>query len=435
MRKLTLLIGVLLLVIAGVGLFSFLRTPWTTEFALNGPLEQGSLSSAHELPPIPEAEGSDKKSLLPGKSNSSEDIEKQKSLPSPPAVVKGIYATSWSAGSASRVKYLTDLIEGTELNAIVIDIKDYSGYVAYRTGVPEIAASGAEGDIRILRPNALIKTLHDKNIYVIGRISVFQDSILAKAHPELALKDKATGKLWLDRKELAWLDAAGREAWDYNILIGKDALSRGFDEINFDYIRFASDGDLSNISYPFWDERTPRSRVMKNFFKYLRENLPGAKISADLFGLVTVNRGDLGIGQVIEDGFEYFDFVSPMVYPSHYASGFLGYKNPAEHPYEIVKYSLETALARLRDFGLGGADATSTYATGTVAAREAPKDMRYKLRPWLQDFDLGAIYDASMVKSQIQAVYDSASSTPDLTSGWLLWDPSNNYTRGALEEE
>ena len=120
--------------------------------------------------------------------------------------------------------------------------------------VPEVKASGAEGEIKILKPNELIKRLHDKNIYVIGRVTVFQDPILAKAHPEWTLQNKTTGKLWLDNHKLAWLDPAGKPTWDYIVSIAKDALGRGFDEINFDYIRFASDGKLGEISFPFWQK-------------------------------------------------------------------------------------------------------------------------------------------------------------------------------------
>lgn len=356
------------------------------------------------------------------------DIPKQLPLVSPPQTIRGIYATSWSAGSSAKMKRLMELIDTTELNAIVIDIKDYSGYVAYRTGVPEFEASGAEKDIRIIRPNALIKELHDKNIYVIGRVSVFQDSILTKAHPEWALRHASSGAVWEDRKGLSWLDPTIPGVWDYNIALAKDAFSRGFDEVNFDYIRFASDGDLSAIRYPSWSGATLKSTEIKRFFKYLRENLPGVPISADLFGLVTVNQGDLGIGQVLENAYEYFDFISPMVYPSHYASGFLGYKNPANYPYEVIRYSMEGALARLEP-----KQATSTDASSTAPAPRV--SYRAKLRPWLQDFDLGADYDAGMVRKQIQAVYDVLRADPASNgyNGWLLWNPSNNYTLGALE--
>jgi len=390
------------------------------------------------------------------------DIGLQQPLPNPPAVMKGVYLTGWSAGYAPKVKYIIDLAGRTEINAVVVDIKDYSGYVSYRTTVAAAKENGAEGDIKIAQPNALLKKLHDAGIYVIGRITVFQDPILAKVHPEWALQNSSTGKIWTDNKGLAWMDAAAEPVWAYNAAIAKDAIARGFDEVQFDYIRFASDGNMANIVYPYWDEKTPRHKIIAKFFKYLRDNLGAAKLSADLFGLSTVNVDDLGIGQVIEDAYKYFDYVSPMVYPSHYAAGFIGYSNPASHPYEVIKYSLERGLVRVAK----GYEQTVADSTSTVHAQYASK-----LRPWLQDFDLGATYDAAMVKKEMQAVEDvlvrgsisltvpanassmASTGSPQAASGtagiagytlpnaeqyyggWLLWDPANIYTEGALEKK
>jgi hypothetical protein len=338
---------------------------------------------------------------------------KQKPLPDPPAAARAVYLTGWTAGSGARLESLVDLVDRDErLNAMVIDIKDYSGRVSYRTEVPEAKASGAESELRIADMNGVIKRLHDKNIYVIGRITVFQDPILAKYRPEWAVQS-ASGGVWRDRKGLSWLDAGAKPVWDYNIALAKDALERGFDEVNFDYIRFPSDGDLAAAVYPFSGPNPPRREIIRGFFKYLRENLPGAKISADIFGLTTVAEDDLGIGQMIEDAYAYFDYVAPMVYPSHYASGFNGYKNPAAHPYEVVKHSLEGALLRRQ------ALANSTSTAGAAG----------KLRPWLQVFDLGAVYDKDMVEAQIRAVEEALNNAAGsgAGAGWMLWDPKNVY--------
>lgn len=356
------------------------------------------------------------------------DDPPQKPLANPPAVIKAIYFTVWSAGLEERVNYLINLVKTTELNAAVIDIKDYSGYALYDINLPEVEKYKAK-EIRIAKINNLIKRLHNEGIYVIARIAVFQDPVLAKARPDLAIHSKNTGGLWLDNKKLAWIDPAAKDAWDYNIAIARDAASRGFDEINFDYIRFASDGKLSDMSFPFYNSQTAKHGVLKDFFKYLREQLPDIKISADLFGLSTVQPDDLGIGQIIEDAYLYFDFVCPMVYPSHYQSGFLNYKNPALYPYEVVKYSMEAALHRLATYNIQVTTATSTGLS--VVSHK----LSSKLRPWLQDFDLGADYNAAMVRKQIQAVYDAASTTPELINGWLLWNPSNIYTKDALNKE
>ncbi|OHB21934.1 MAG: hypothetical protein A2939_01540 [Parcubacteria group bacterium RIFCSPLOWO2_01_FULL_48_18] len=376
------------------------------------------------------------------------DIAIQKPLAKPPDIVKAIYATSWSVSSANRMKYFSNLIETTELNAIVIDIKDFSGYVAYDSELDLVRRYGAE-QIRIPKLNALIKELHDKNIYVIARISVFQDPVLAKAWPDLAIKSSSTGAPWQDRKGLLWIDPASQEAWDYNIAIAKEAARRGFDEINFDYVRFPSDGDLEDMVFPYWDRDIPKSEIIENFFKYLHDELRPAeddslrqeggeavrvKLSVDLFGLSTARKDDLGIGQVLENAVHHFNFISPMVYPSHYSPGFLGYDNPAEHPYEIVRYSAEQAFKRLLTEAVGSND------QNILGVRN--QRLMIALRPWLQDFDLGADYDASMVRAQIQGLYDawcnvlqgSSASSEDCEPeiGWMLWSPSNVYTKEAL---
>jgi len=382
---------------------------------LNNP---GVSLSVPETPPLPASPTVPKSS----------DIEKQKPLANPPALVKAVYLTSWSAAAPSKLNYLIDLIKKTELNAAVIDIKDYSGYVVYNIKNAEVEKYGAR-QIRIPKINFLIKRLHDQGIYVIGRLTVFQDPVLAKARPDLAVKDSATAKTWLDRKGLAWIDPAAKEAWDYNIAIAKDALERGFDEINFDYIRFPSDGDLSRMAFPFYDSQTPKSEIIKEFFKYLRERTIGSKISADLFGLSTVRNDDLGIGQIIEDAYAYFDFVCPMVYPSHYAPNFLGYKNPAQYPYEVVGYSMKGAAGRLKNY-LGKQEAAKEEEPETGGEKQAAESQgQAKLRPWLQDFDLGANYDALLVRLEIKAVEENSA------DGWMLWNPENSYTGQALNPE
>lgn len=332
----------------------------------------------------------------------------------PPDIVKGIYATNWSAGSRRKSAALRELIRETELNAIVIDIKDFSGLVGYETDVEAVKRYRAEEE-RIADIDALIETLHGDNIYVIGRIAVFQDQALLKARPDLAITSSSTGKIWRDRKGLGWVDPASREVWDYNIAIAKDALAGGFDEINFDYIRFPSDGAVADARYPVWDEKRPMRETLRSFFAYLRAGLPKARLSADIFGLVAMRRDDLGIGQYFEDALPYFDYVSPMIYPSHYSGGFLNFKNPAEHPYEVAAETVRDALVRM-----------------TEVASATPQSLRAKLRPWFQDFDLGADYTAEMVRHQMQALSDVSSSSPEFAEGWLLWNPENVYTRGAL---
>ncbi|MEK7077224.1 MAG: putative glycoside hydrolase, partial [Patescibacteria group bacterium] len=259
---------------------------------------------------------STKAGIAVSKNNLNVDIEPQKPLENPPKIVNAIYFTSWAAGTKSFVDYAIDLAANTEINAVVIDVKDYSGLIAYDTGVEAVNRYKTK-EVRIPKLNALIKKLHDANVYVIARISVFQDPALASARPDLAVQSISAASstrdarkwAWHDKKNLAWTDPVSREAWDYNIAIAKDVAARGFDELNFDYIRFPSDGNLEDMRFPFWDETRPQSLVIRDFFAYLRSELKGIKISADLFGLTTIEKSDMGIGQVIENAYPYFDFV------------------------------------------------------------------------------------------------------------------------------
>jgi hypothetical protein len=305
--------------------------------------------------------------------------------------------------------------------------------------VPEVKASGAEGQIRIACMNGVVKELHDNGIYVIGRITDFQDPILAKAHPEWAMHNKTTGAVWTDQNGLAWMDPAEQPVRDYLASIAADAFGRGFDEINFDYVRFATDGSISNISYPAWNGTTPMATVIADYFKFLRNTFPNEKISADLFGLTTVSDDDMGIGQVIQAAYKYFDYVCPMVYPSHYATGFIGYKYPAAYPYQVIAYSLEHALTKLVAMGnppRANLTPTSSWAEAYDEGAIPPA----KLRPWLQDFDLGpagapgTIYTADMIRQEMQAVYDTADATSSSQyyDGWMLWNAANDYTAAAL---
>ncbi len=342
-----------------------------------------------------------------------------KKLENPPEIIKAIYVTGWSAGSKNYLSYLSSVFESTEINAVVIDIKDYSGLVSYFAEVKEVKkynlVNGAIYDI-----DSLVKFFHNKNIYVIGRISIFEDPAYAKARPELAIYDEKAQEftLWEDYNGLNWLDPASKDVWDYNIALAKNAFFHGFDEINFDYIRFPSDGEIESAGFPVWDQKTSMASVIKEFFEYLRAELKGEVISADLFGQTTTSYNDMGIGQFLENAFASFDYISPMVYPSHYIGGFMGFENPAEYPYEVVKYSLDSAILRKNDF------------FGISSVTESDQKI-FKFRPWLQDFDMGADYTSEMVRREIQAVKDSLK---DDYCGFMLWNSSNIYTLEAVSK-
>jgi len=373
-------------------------------------------------------------SLAPD-ADSTEVLQKNEAIiPKTPAVVKSVYVTGWSAGSSSYLNYLSSLFETTGINSVVVDIKDSSGYVYYNSGVPEVKKYNLY-NYSIKDIDALVKFFHDKNIYVIGRISVFEDPMYSKNRKDLAVyntketTDVLTPVLWADKNGLSWMDPSSKEVWDYNIALAKDAISHGFDEINFDYIRFPSDGDFSNMGFPIWDRKNSRQEIMKSFFAYLREQLSDKIISADLFGLTTVSRDDLGVGQNLEDALKYFDYVCPMVYPSHYANGFIGFENPAEHPYQVVRYSAGTAYFRRKIFLYQQIIKSRESKTSLDSNFEIDNELVGKVRPWLQDFNLGADYTTDMVMAEISSAEEFLK---DDYVGFMLWNPRNYYTTKAI---
>ena len=338
-----------------------------------------------------------------------------------PEPVKALYMTACAAATPSLRDHITGLLDETAANAVVIDIKDYSGTVSFHTGVAELedATDNAPGCV-VKDMKEFVADLHKKNVYVIGRITVFQDPYYAPKHPSLAVQKKSDGSVWKDKNGISFVDVSSESYWEYVETLAKESYKAGFDEINFDYIRFPSDGNMTNISFPKsntileGDPENGKATALKNFFTHLSSVMrdaswypsgtSGPKLSADLFGMTTTNTDDLNIGQVLENTAPYFDFIAPMVYPSHYQTGFNGYNDPNAHTYDIIKFSMDSAVTRLKAMG------------------EDPN----KLRPWLQDFDYPVTYTPAMVSSQIKATYDAG-----LTS-WMMWDPANKYTPSIL---
>lgn len=323
-----------------------------------------------------------------------------------PEKVKALYMSSWIAGVPSKRSRLVDIVDKTELNSVVIDIKDATGRVSFKTDDPFINELGSVEN-RVRDMATFIEDLHKKNIYVIGRVSVFQDSYLTAKKPEWAITRKSDGKVWKDRKGLSFLDPAQEEVLHYTVAIARASYAVGFDEINFDYIRYPSDGNMKDINYKL-KEGVTRSDNLEKFFTNLNAEVKKENpimMSADVFGLTTEAKDDMGIGQLWEKIIPHFDYISPMVYPSHYPAGQYGLKNPAANPGTVINNSIVGAIKKTEAMGL-------------------PKT---KIRPWLQDFDLGANYDATMVKAQIDATEKLE------VGGWMLWDPKNIYTPTALK--
>jgi hypothetical protein len=277
--------------------------------------------------------------------------------------------------------------------------------------------------------------MHEAGIYVIGRLTVFQDPLYTKVHPAEAVQSKkranaatALERVWRDRKGLAFVDVSSEPFHTYIATLANEAIALGVDEINFDYIRYPSDGDMEDTRYI--DTGRSHAENLERFFQFLSDNVPAVR-SADLFGMTASNYDDLGIGQVLERAMPYFDYVAPMVYPSHYPKGFNGWSDPNQHPYDIIHFSLSRAVAR--------ATATTTLiaalayqpldpaATTTPRVYQKPSFLPGKIRPWLQDFNYPVPYTPEMVEAQIQATYNVG-----LTS-WMLWDPANRYTASVLK--
>lgn len=363
---------------------------------------------------------------------SAKELVDKKHAPEP---LKGIYMSQCVAGTPSFRGSLVRFIDETDLNAVVIDIKDFSGTIGFPTTDPRFSEASMQscgaGDMK-----EFVASLHEKGIWVIGRITVFQDPHYSTAHPEQAVQSKSTGRPWEDHKGLNFVDVSSREFWDYIVALSKESAEMGFDELNFDYIRYPSDGPMNDALY----KNSNKPEALERFFAYLHEHVSplGVVMSADLFGMAASNTDDLGIGQVLERALPYFDYIMPMVYPSHYPDTFNGYPDPNDYPYEVIKFAMDAAVKRtiatqttVRTL-LGEpimkkevVPATGDTATST---REVPSGLytkeaydKLKIRPWLQDFDYGKNYLPQDILAQTKGTYDAG-----LTS-WIFWDPANKY--------
>jgi len=352
-----------------------------------------------------------------------------------PQAVRGVYLSQCAAASTKLRAEVLDLADSTEVNAIIVDLKDFTGTVVFSSKTAIEGGSGCTvGDFR-----EFVKDMHARGIYVIGRMTVFQDPLYSRTHSGYSVQSLSAtaagatefNAVWKDHKGLSFVDVGARPFWDYIVTLSKEAHALGVDEINYDYIRYPSDGNMRDVLYLHGKGDKPEE--LERFFRHLSQEMKQIDgehtpvLSADLFGITTTNSSDFSIGQVLERAMPYFDYIAPMVYPSHYPPGFNGWADPNKYVYEVVKYALESGIPR--------ATATTTliaslaYAragTSTPAVYEKPPYPANILRPWLQDFDYGGNYGPTEVRAQIQAVYDAG-----LTS-WMLWDPANRYTREAL---
>ena len=329
-----------------------------------------------------------------------------------PVKAKGIYLTGYTAGG-KRFYDLLDLVNRTELNAMVIDVKNDDGLITYKTRNEMALSVGANRIVQIKDIEKRMADLKKNGVYAIARIVAFKDTRAAGSRPDLAIKTKS-GTVWRDNKGNAWLNPYNRESWEYILDVAKEAVEYGFDEIQFDYVRFPTDGNRKLIDYGEAKEKESMAEAIAAFMKYATEvlNDKGVFVSADIFGQVTTNKDDMGLGQQLEDLTVSTNILCPMVYPSHYYPGVYGVSYPDFEPYKIVYTSISTAVKRMEAVDHKGGKAI--------------------LRPWLQDFtasylkDGYQVYGRKQVREQIQATYDSG------VEEWLLWNAGNYYTEGAL---
>jgi hypothetical protein len=323
-----------------------------------------------------------------------------------PFAPKALYLSFYGIGEKVLREPALNLIQDTELNSLVIDIKGDRGMIPYRSSVPLASEVGAQRIITVRDIGTLMKTLKEKGVYTIARIVVFKDNPLALAKPEWAIKVNG-GDIWRDRENLAWVDPFQKGVWDYNIQIAVEAAQLGFDEIQFDYVRFP-DASAPHYSQPNTEEN--RVRAISGFLQEAMNRLLPYNVflAADIFGYVCWNLNDTHIGQRLEALVPPVDYLSPMLYPSGFQYGIPGYRNPVANPHEIVYLSLKKAQER-----------TSQPPT--------------RFRPWLQAFRDYAfdrrVFNGKEIGEQIRAAEKFGS------QGWMLWNPGNVYSSEALRKE
>ena len=328
----------------------------------------------------------------------------------PPDTLRGLYVSRWAA-LGRKFPELIALANKTEVNALVIDVKDDRGFVLYKSRVPlahEIGADTADGHVvSRAKIRARLDTMIAHDIYPIARIVVAKDPILARKKLDLAIKRKSDGKPWLDKKGNPWLDPHQRAVWQYAVDLAREAYDLGFSEVQFDYVRFPDEKRLvEETVYPLAKGRT-RDQVIREQLGFLHDQLKpiGMRVTADVFGYTATDTTEMGIGQRWEMFIDQVDVVLPMVYPSHFARGTYKLGNPNAHPYSTIDNALKDAIERTKPIA--------------NAAR---------IIPWYQDFTLGPPhYYAEHIRAQKKAGYDNG------FHSWILWNPKSNYTVAALE--
>lgn len=320
--------------------------------------------------------------------------------------VRGLYFNPLISNNPQTIENYIHIAKTTEVNAVVIDIKEKVVY--FDTTNPLFQE--ADMVMPILDLPTLLEEFRSNGIYTIARIVVFKDSPVAELHPEYAVRDSYTGGLWRDQNGAAWVNPLSRPMWEANISLAEEAINLGFDEVQYDYIRFPTDGNMARADFGQPISAVDRETAIEDFLQISRDRIIplGGRQSADVFGYTTVIDGDLGIGQNFQQVSKAVDYISPMIYPSHWPQGSLyGIPgHPNDYPYLTVQISMNEAVKQL-------------------------EGNRLQLRPWLQDFGMRGMrsYGVADVRAQIDALNDLG-----ITS-WLIWSPSNFFHTGAFAQD
>lgn len=320
--------------------------------------------------------------------------------------IKGLYATAYSAGG-SRLEQLLALIDHTDLNSLVIDVKDDRGYITYLSDNPELQALGTF-ERAIPDMQALMERLKQHNVYPIARVVVFKDTFLAKKRPDLSFVHP-DGTVWDNGKKDSFVNPYRKEIWEYNLIVAKEAAKLGFKEIQLDYVRFPEGFETIAEQVGYTRDERKRIDVVADFVKYAKEELEplGVRVSVDIFGYAASVPAAEGIGQDFEKISANVDVISPMIYPSHYGPGWYGARVPDAKPYEVIRGATLDTIKKLESLG----------------------ERKPIIRPWIQDFTASWIpgyirYGVRELEEQIRALNELG------VHEYLLWNAGNQYTPG-----
>jgi len=314
-----------------------------------------------------------------------------------PITVKALYLTFWGASNNSKtLKKILHIIDNTEVNAIVMDVKSEYGLTSFLTSFKQANSYGAHKKRTNRNIKKFMKIMKSKHIYMIARIVTFKDELQASNNPDYAIK-QLDGTIWRNSDNMAWVDPFDKRSHQYTISIAEEAAKIGFDEINFDYIRFPA---KSSLLFSKENNKKNRIKAIENFLLLAKNRLRkyGVFISVDTYGNICWVDGDSNIGQTITSLAKYADYLSPMLYPSGFAKGSFRFKYPSNHPYYVIYESIKKMESKI--------------------------DTK-RVRPWLQHFRDYAHekkeYKKFEINAQIRASKDSE------TDGWMFWSPSSKY--------